>query len=312
MDSNIKLQFLNIIDKRRKKSQSLDKKIYPFYFIIGALIFYIILYVLPSVIGIYYSFTDWSRWSDTINFVGLENFKTIFSQSENYLLYISNTMKFTVITTIIKTILGIGFALLVNRGLKFRNFHRAAIFFPAILSFLVTGLIFRSILHPSMGFLNVTLSSLGLDFLAQRWLTDLDWVFKSVMAVDVWKGVGYIMTIYLAGLQSIPDIYYEAAEIDGASAFRKFYHITLPLLMPAITVTTVLNLIYGLRVFDIIYVLTGGGPGYVTEVLYSAVFREFGQGTYAVGNALSTVMVIFMVIVGYFVVRLLRKREVEM
>jgi len=308
--SNIKSQFLNIIKKRRKNS--IDKNIYPFHFVIGALILYLILYVLPSIIGIYYSFTDWSRWSDTMNFVGLENFKTIFSQSENYLLYISNTLKFTVLTTIFKSVLGIGFALLVNRRLKFRNFHRAAIFFPAILSFLVTGLIFRSILHPSMGFLNVTLKSIGLDFMAQRWLTDLDWVFKSVIAVDVWKGVGYIMTIYLAGLQSIPDIYYEAAEIDGASPFRKFYHVTFPLLMPAITVTTVLNLIYGLRVFDIIYVLTGGGPGYTTEVLYSGVFREFGQGTYAVGNALSTVMVVFMVIVGYFVVRLLRKREVEM
>lgn len=312
MDPNIKLQFLNIIDKRKEKRQNLGKNIYPFYFIIGALILYIILYVLPSIIGIYYSFTDWSRWSNTINFVGWENFKTIFSQSENYLLYISNTLKFTVLTTILKSVLGIGFALLVNRRLKIRNFHRAAIFFPAILSFLVTGLIFRSILHPSTGFLNVTFKSIGLDFLAHRWLTDLDWVFKSVIAVDVWKGVGYIMTIYLAGLQSIPDIYYEAADIDGASPFRKFYHITLPLLMPAITVTTVLNLIYGLRVFDIIYVLTGGGPGYATEVLYSAVFREFGQGTYAVGNALSTVMVVFMVIVGYFVVRLLRKREVEM
>ncbi|MTI62019.1 MAG: sugar ABC transporter permease [Firmicutes bacterium] len=298
------------MDKENKLS--LNKQIYPFYFVIGALVLYIILYVLPSVIGIYYSFTDWSRWSDSINFVGLKNFKTIFSRNQNYILYITNTLKFTLITTVIKSVLGIAFALLVNRGIKYKNFHRAAIFFPAILSFLVTGLIFRSILHPSMGFLNETLRSLGLEFMAQKWLVDLKWVFKSLMAVDIWKGVGYIMTIYLAGLQSIPDIYYEAAEIDGASNFKKFRHVTLPLLMPAITITTVLNLIYGLRVFDIIYVLTGGGPGYTTEVLYSAVFREFGQGTYAVGNALSTVMVVFMVLIGYFIIRLFRKREVEM
>lgn len=310
MKDKLKSYFLNIIDKENKLS--LNKQIYPFYFVIGALVLYIILYVLPSVIGIYYSFTDWSRWSDSINFVGLKNFKTIFSRNQNYILYITNTLKFTLITTVIKSVLGIAFALLVNRGIKYKNFHRAAIFFPAILSFLVTGLIFRSILHPSMGFLNETLRSLGLEFMAQKWLVDLKWVFKSLMAVDIWKGVGYIMTIYLAGLQSIPDIYYEAAEIDGASNFKKFRHVTLPLLMPAITITTVLNLIYGLRVFDIIYVLTGGGPGYTTEVLYSAVFREFGQGTYAVGNALSTVMVVFMVLIGYFIIRLFRKREVEM
>lgn len=310
MKVKLKSYFLNIVNKENKLS--LNKQIYPFYFVIGALVLYIILYVLPSVIGIYYSFTDWSRWSDSINFVGLKNFKTIFSRNQNYLLYITNTLKFTLITTVVKSVLGIAFALLVNRGIKCKNFHRAAIFFPAILSFLVTGLIFRSILHPSMGFLNETLRSLGLNFMAQKWLVDLKWVFKSVMAVDIWKGVGYIMTIYLAGLQSIPDIYYEAAEMDGASNFKKFRHVTLPLLMPAITITTVLNLIYGLRVFDIIYVLTGGGPGYTTEVLYSAVFREFGQGTYAVGNALSTVMVVFMVLIGYFIIRLFRKREVEM
>lgn len=298
--------------KTEKSNLNLNNKIYPFYFVLGALILYLILYVIPSMAGIYYSFTNWSRWTDTIKFVGLKNFRTIFSRSENYLLYMYNTLKFTFFTTIFKTVLGIGFALLVNKGIKHKNFHRAAIFFPAILSFLVTGLIFKSILHPSMGFLNETLRSLGLGFMAQKWLVDLKWVFKSVMAVDIWKGVGYIMTIYLAGLQSIPDIYYEAADIDGANSFRKFIHVTLPLLMPAITVTTVLNLVYGLRVFDIIYVLTGGGPGYATEVLYSAVFREFGQGTYAVGNALSTIMVVFMVIIGFFIVKLLRKREVEM
>src|SRR5690554_5585591 len=124
----LKSQFFNIIDKRKKISLNISKNIYPSYFIIGALILYILLYVLPSVIGIYYSFTDWSRWSDTRNFVGLQNFRTIFSQSENYLLYISNTLKFTVITTIIKTVLGIAFAILLNRKLKFKNFHRAAIF----------------------------------------------------------------------------------------------------------------------------------------------------------------------------------------
>lgn len=296
----------------KKKGISLDKKVYPFYFTIGALLLYLLLYVVPGFMGLYYSFTDWNRYSGEINFIGFENFKTVFSMDENHLFCIYNTFKFTFFTTIFKTTLGLGFALLLNEGIRLKNFHRAVIFMPAILSMLITGLIFKSILNPATGLLNESLRAIGLDMLTQKWLVDLKWVFKSIIAVDVWKGMGYIMTIFLAGLQSIPKSYYEAADIDGSGFWGKLRYVTLPLLIPSITVTTVLNLIYGLRVFDIVYVLTNGGPGYASEVVYTTVFKEFSLGRYAVGNTLSTVMFIFMVVTGYFVIRLLSKEEVEM
>jgi len=118
------------------------------------------------------------------------------------------------------------------------------------------------------------------------------------------------MTIFLAGLTTIAKDYYEAAAIDGARYWGKFLHVTVPLLMPAFAITTVLNMVYGLRVFDIIYVTTKGGPGNQTEVLYTVIFKLFGYGYYGVGTALSTLMFVIMAVLGYFIIKLLN-REVE-
>ncbi len=137
-----------------------------------------------------------------------------------------------------------------------------------------SGSIFRSILNPATGFLNSTLRAIGLDVLALNWLVDPHIALYSIIAVDTWKGVGYIMVILLAGLQTIPTEYYEAAEVDGANAWQRFWFVTLPMLTPAMVVVTVLNVLYGLRVFDIVYAMTNGGPGYATEVLQTGILRH--------------------------------------
>lgn len=289
----------------------MKNRIYPFYFAIGALGLYLLLFVIPSIMGLLYSFTDWNSYSEKINFIGLENFKIIFSPEEHYFSALTNTVWFTAATTILKTGLGAVFALMLNEGVSFRNFHRGLVFMPSILSFIIVGLIFKSILNPETGLLNVFLNSIGLGFLAQQWLVDLRFAFSSIVAVDTWKGLGYIMTILLAGLQSIAPEYYEAADIDGAHYFGKLRYITLPLLKPAITITIVLNVLYGLKVFDSVYVLTNGGPGYATEVLYTSVFKDFGLGRFGVGTAMATVLFVLMVVVGYFTIRLLDREEVE-
>lgn len=289
----------------------MTKKIYPFYFTVGALALYLLLFVIPGVIGIFYSFTDWSSYSREIKFIGLDNFKVLFSSDEHYMSYIGNTLKFTIITTVFKTLLGLIFALILSEGIKGKNFHRAVIFMPAILSMLITGLIFKSVLNPETGILNMFLNSIGLGVLAQQWLVDIKLALYSIMAVDTWKGTGYIMTIILAGLQSIPKSYYEASDIDGANFWGKMKYVTLPLLLPSLTVTTVLNVLYGLKVFDIVYALTNGGPGYATEVMYTAVFKEFSIGKYGISTALSSVLFVFMLIVGYFIIRVMTREEVE-
>lgn len=287
-------------------------KTYPIWFALGALILYSILFVIPSLIGIGYSFTDWSSYSDELHFVGLDNFKVIFSADENYMKIITNTLSFTVITTVVKNALGLAMAVLLTKRIKALNFHRGIMFMPNVLSTLIIGMIFSSILNPSKGILNVALRSAHLDFLAKQWLTKSEYAFGTVMAVDIWRGVGYIATVLIAGIMSISSDYYEAASVDGANGWQKFKSITLPLLLPTLATTTVLNVIYGLKVFDMIYALTNGGPGKATtEVLYTAVFKKFGTGQYAIGTALSSVMFVFMVFIGFFMIRIMTKDEVQ-
>lgn len=287
----------------------LKNKTYPLYFTFVTITLYAVFFIAPGLMGFYYSFTDWNSYSNEIKFIGFDNFSVIFSSGEHYLSYIRNTLNFTFSTVVLKTTLGLLFALALNEGIRFKGFHRVMIFMPAIIPMLVVGLIFKSILNPATGLLNESLRFLGLDFLAQKWLVDVNWAFKSIIAVDTWKGVGYIMIILLAGLQSISKSYYEAAEIDGANAWHKLKSVTIPLLMPALVVTTVLNLLHGLKVFEIVYVLTNGGPGYATDVLYTSIFKEFSMGRYGVGTAISSLLFVFMTLVGYFVIRLMAKEE---
>lgn len=286
-------------------------KLYPWYFAAGALLIYTALCVIPGIIGIGYSFTDWSAYSKEVHFVGLENFKNVFSADTNYFKYITNTLLFTVVTTVAKTGLGLLFALALSKNIKLKNFHRGVMYMPSVLSILIIGLVFTSILNPKMGILNEGLRAVGLDSLAQQWLTNPKIAFWSVMAVDIWRGTGYIMTMLIVGILAIPQDYYEAASIDGANGWNKFVHITLPMLKQTMAVTIVLNVLYGLKVFDMVYALTNGGPGHTTEVMYTAVFKQFSQGLYAEGTTISSIMFVFMVVVGFFMIKILTKDEVE-
>ncbi len=290
----------------------MKNRLYPFYFTFGALALYLVFVVLPGLMGIAYSFTDWNSYSTEVNFVGLDNFRTIFSSGQNYLGYIGNTLFFTFFTVLLKTIIGMFLALLLNYGVRrLTHLYRVIIYLPVVLPTIVVGLVFRSILNPRTGILNGFLRGIGLGALALPWLVNPDIAMMSVIGVDTWKGVGYIMVILLAGLQTIPQEYYEAAEIDGASSVSRLRYITLPLLVPALTVVTILNLLYGLRVFDMVYVLTGGGPGYATDVVFTAVFDEFSKGRYGVGTALSSVLFIVMTIASFFIVRRLTRNPIE-
>lgn len=287
----------------------MKSRVYPFYFASGALLLYLLFYILPSVMGLYYAFTDWNSYSSEVNFVGFQNFKLIFTSGsgQNYLHFMRNTVIFTVTTIVLKTSIAMGLALLLTSGIRrLSYFHRVVMYLPAVLPMLVVSLVFKSILNPATGLLNTFLRSLGLGFLAQRWLVDVHWALPSVIGVDVWRGVGYIMVILIAGLQTIPREFYEAAAIDGASGFSSFRRITLPLMMPVLTVTTVLNLLYGLKVFDIVFVLTNGGPGRATDTVYTAIFDEFSKGRYGVATTLSTLLFLVMVVLGYFVIRLMQ------
>ncbi len=288
----------------------MKKKAYPTWFAGGALLLYGVFVLLPAVLGFGYSFTDWSAYSDDIHFVGLDNFAAVLDPTSNYLSAIENTVLFTVATIALKTVLALGLALLLTSGVKKLSYlYRALIFLPAVLPILIVGVIFQSVLNPDYGLLNSTLRLVGLGGLAQQWLTDAGLALWSVIGVDTWRGVGYIMVIFIAGLKAISPEYYEAASIDGANSRQMFRHITLPLLMPVLLVTTVLNLLYGLRVFDMVFVLTNGGPGFATETVYTTIFKDFSLGRYGTATALSTLFFVVMLLLSFFVIRVMRPRQ---
>jgi raffinose/stachyose/melibiose transport system permease protein len=310
MGIDVKLPSIARSTEKAEKRGAPKHNMYPFWFAAGALVLYLTFFIIPGVLGFYYAFTDWNSFSSEVNFVGLDNFALIFSSGSNYPSYIANTLIFAVLTIVLKTVIGLMLALLLN-GLvgRLTSVYRTIMYLPAVLPMLVVGLVFKSILHPATGLLNETLRAVGLDPLAQRWLVDVKLALLSVIGVDTWKGVGYIMVILLAGLQMIPSDYYEAASIDGAGGWARLRYITLPLLRPALLVTTVLNILYAIKVFDVVYVLTNGGPGYTTEVVFTAVFKEFSKGRYGVGTAISTVLFIVMVVIGYFIIRYMSREE---
>ena len=287
------------------------RKAYPTWFAGGALAVYGVFVLLPSLLGLGYSFTDWSSYSSDVHWVGLDNFKTILEPNSVYRVAIVNTVLFTIATIILKTVIALALAVLLTSGVRRLSYlYRALIYLPALLPMVAVGIVFKSILDPEAGLLNATLRSVGLGSLAQHWLTNLSLALWSVIGVDTWKGAGYIMVILIAGILAIPRDYYEAASIDGASGWQAFLHITLPQLRPVLAVTTLLNLLYALRVFDIVYVLTNGGPGHATETVYTTIFDAFSLGQWGIATALSTVFLIVMVALGYVVLRVMRQSEV--
>lgn len=285
------------------------KKLYGTGFVVPALVLYVVLYMIPTIAGVVISLTDWNVARSEIHFIGLKNYINIFkSVGGTYGQSLVHTLEFTFVTVIGKTILGLGLALLLHRGLKSRNIFRTIFFVPYALAPLIIGISFISILKPNGPF-NEILRMIGLGGITHSWLTEKGTALGTTMAVEIWRMAGWNMMILLAGLEMIPDEYYEASSIDGAGPWKQLWSITLPYLRPSLMTVTVLNAIHGLRVFDIIYALTGGGPGGLTEMVNTQVFKEFGMGRYGMANALTVVIFLIMVTIALIIQKALTGRE---
>jgi alpha-1,4-digalacturonate transport system permease protein len=264
----------------------------PYLFVLPNLLIFGIFILYPMVLNFVYAFTGGaSFFPDNRPFVGTRNFARIFS-CENYLqpntcgedLFwraAHNTVVFVIVQVILMVLISLITALILNRDIKWRGFFRSVYFYPCLLSPIVVGLIWKWILQDS-GVLNGILIGLGLDKLP--FLVHANWARFWVIMVSVWAQMGFYTLILLAGLQSIPADLYEACSIDGASKWKAFSHITLPLLMPTMVVVIVLTLIRAVQVFEIIYAFTGGGPGtatlYLVQFIYNYGFaspnKQFG------------------------------------
>ncbi|MGO4110172.1 carbohydrate ABC transporter permease [Paenibacillus sp. YAF4_2] len=285
-----------------------SKSMYGYYLLWPALLIYTVFFVLPAIIGLYYSFTDWRLDRIGITFIGLDNFNKIFTD-DTLILALKNTFIFAIATVVGKNVIGLVLAIALNMRLKSRNFLRAIFYSPSILSVLVISIVFTPMLRTE-GMVNKFFDAIGLHFLSQAWLTDPHLVIWTVALVSIWQHAGFQMAIYLAGLQSISKEYYEAATIDGAGAWRSFTNITVPLLLPAININLMLTLIGGLKVFSEVFVLTSGGPGNSSQVIGTIILRAFGEGNWGLGTAINTLLFLIVSLIAIPLLVFMRRKEV--
>jgi raffinose/stachyose/melibiose transport system permease protein len=273
-----------------------------------ALLIYSIFFVIPAIAAFYYSFTDWRLDRINLKFIGWDNFEKIFSD-KTLILALKNTAIFAVVTVAGKNIIGLLLAVALNMRLKTKNLLRAIFYSPSILSILVISILFTPMLRTE-GTINRVLEAVGLHSLSQAWLTNPSLVIWTIAIVSIWQSAGFQMAIYLAGLQSISQEYYEAATIDGASSWKSFFKITLPLLLPAININLMLTLIGGLKVFSEVYVMTGGGPGNASQVVGTIILRSFGEGNWGLGTAVNTLLFVVVTIIAIPLLIFMRRKEV--
>ncbi|MEN8907186.1 MAG: sugar ABC transporter permease, partial [Clostridiales bacterium] len=190
------------------------------------------------------------------------------------------------------------------------NFLRAMVFFPHLLSTIAIGVVFSSLMHPTTGIINKGLSLIGIN--GPDWLGDIKLSLFSVIMVDFWKGVGVAVIIFIAGILSIPEEYYEALLIDGGNYFDKFKNIILPLSRHSINSVIILSLIGGLRSFDLIWVMTRGGPGFTTDVISSIIYKQYQGGFYGVSTTGNVILFIMVSIIAFPLYKFLSRSEVEL
>jgi multiple sugar transport system permease protein len=261
-------------------------------FVLLPMSLFLVFSVYPMLYAAYLSMMRFS-FTQAPTFIGIANFQRLISDSVFHTAF-SNTLIYTLGVVPVGISLALGLAVLLNQKVRGVTLFRVAFYLPVVTSTVASGMIWLWMYAPDSGLVNRTLSAIGVN--GPRWLIDPDWALLSVMIVAIWKNLGYTMIIFLAALQGVPVHLYEAAEIDGANAWKKFWAITVPLLRPATFFIFVTSLISSFQVFGSVYVMTQGGPGYATTTIvhqiYLNAFRYQRMG-YASAEALILFIVIF-------------------
>ena len=290
-------------------NQRISNRIICCLFVLPALFFYTLCTYYPLIASIRLSFTNWDGFDPNIQYIGFKNYQQLI-KFPNLLRAVTNTAKFAIFTTFFQNLLQLLLALALDRKMRTRGFIRASFFMPCLFSMVVISAIFTYILQYD-GVLNNILRVAGLGFLENDWFGNKDTALELIMAINIWQWTGFGSVIYLAGLQSIPGDYYEAADIDGVSAWGKFRYITFPLLMPAITIMTFIALSGGMRLFEMPYIITHGGPAGATQTIGTFIIQQNAVGRVALACTVSVVLMALTVILAVIQLRITRSREVE-
>lgn len=288
----------------RKQTRAAWLFMAPSLAVLGAFVVY------PMTQALYLSFTDYdvltpARW------VGLDNYRELIGD-DAFRNALANTLYYAAVTTPASVLLALGCAVLLNRRFLLRGLGRTAIFLPVVIGLAVVAIAWSFLLDPDIGLLSYWLDKVGLTT-DQGWLRDPNLAMPAVMLVGIWKNFGFYMVIYLAGLQSIPRDLYEAAKLDGASAFGQFRNVTWPLLANQTLLVSILCAVATLQAFDQIYVMTHGGPFFRTETLVMLIYRQgFSEFRFGYAAAISWVLVLLILLLSLGQLAYFRKKTVEL
>lgn len=291
---------------RKRILSSGRERALPFLLVAPTLAVLVALSIYPLIYSVKVSLQAESgeglRWT-------LQNFARLF-KDDFFLSALAHTLVYATIALTFEFLLGLGLAVLLNRKMRGRSFFRAALLVPMMLPSVVVGVVWRLMLNPNFGAINGTLQGFGANTESLTWTASPTLAFASVILVDIWQWTPFIFLILLAGLQAIPEEPYEAALIDGSSAWQTFQYVTLPLLKPAILIALLLRTMDLLRVFDQIFILTEGGPGSATETISLYIYRTaFRFGDFGYAAAMSFVLLLLTNIISLTYIRLLQRQE---
>ena len=296
--------------KRNRDSPVFNDKMY--FFVIPALAMFLIFWIMPVFQMLIYSFTNFNGVNYDYDFVGFKNYIKIFSNGT-----LINSAKVTLIYAVIivalSNLIGLGAALILNTKIRGKGFFRTCAYFPALFSAIVVGFIWSYVYMPSSGMIASILTALGFDGSSFNPLASFTWALLAIAIVEVWKGFGTTMIIYLAGLQTVDESLLEAGRIDGCTEWQLTKLIKLPLISATITINVILSVIGGLKAFDYSFIMTNGGPGKSTKTLmfqiYEMAFNEQKMGR---ASALSIVSFLVIILITVIMLYFMNKREVEL
>ncbi|NQX68992.1 sugar ABC transporter permease [Paenibacillus sp. HWE-109] len=293
------------MDKMLRRGSTIAFFISPALFLYSAIVF------IPILASIYLSFYNW----DVLNpmkFIGLDNYTRMFSDDDVFFVTIRNILFLLATSLIIQLPFGFFLALLLTGNVRGKDFFKLVFVMPAFLSSVAVGMMWTFIYNPQIGIINHLLDGLGLSSLKHLWLSDPQTVMWAVTIVVSWQFIGYTMILFIAAIQNISEEIFEAARLEGATGWKLVWHITLPLLKPIIKVNTILISIGSLRFFDLIYVMTGGGPANVSQTLVGYLQkRSFAQMEYGYGNSLSVILLLMCLIVTFVINQIIPTKDLD-
>lgn len=292
---------------KRRPSRGADK-LAPYLFISPALLLFLTFVVAPLFGAIALAFTDWNLLG-TKRFVGFDNFTRLFEDGDLHEA-IGNTLVFTFWSIVLHVVIGLGMALAVNRQMWriTRYFLRTAFFFPFLVSWAAVALIWQYALDPNFGIATFYGDKVGIPGLTDGWLLNRSYALPALIVVDLWHTIGFAFVVFLAGLQAIPRHLYEAAEVDGAGALKRFWHVTLPMLSPTIFFIVVISFIGAFQIFEPMYIMTRGGPDGATTSVVQYLY-ETGFRNYEVGYAAAIGLLVFVAVLAATLVQFLLRRR---